>query len=156
MPAPRTPARKQCLFDLFITALEGGIGYWASVRDYHWRAADGGEDLDGFSATVIDGEHWSEAIADVRERLADAGESRKPRLPEVQALLSERGQWHVVNADTIARGLGRIKRGEVQLNQDMARNIKLFDRTNGAEGDPDAADADVIVQLGLFGALVYG
>jgi hypothetical protein len=43
---------KQTLFYLFVTALEGGIGYWSVCDQYHWCAEGGEDDLDGFYATV--------------------------------------------------------------------------------------------------------
>ncbi len=43
---------KAALHGLFTTALEGGIGYWSCATEYHWSLPDGGDDLDGFYATV--------------------------------------------------------------------------------------------------------
>lgn len=42
---------KKDLFYIFVTALEGGIGYWSVANDYHWQN-DGEYDLDGFYALV--------------------------------------------------------------------------------------------------------
>ena len=53
MLTAKTDLRKQFLFDVFVTALEGGIGYWAVAEEYHWKK-DGEEDLDGFFAKVSD------------------------------------------------------------------------------------------------------
>ena len=46
MLTAKTDLRKQFLFDVFVTALEGGIGYWSVAEEYHWKKD--GEDLDGF------------------------------------------------------------------------------------------------------------
>jgi hypothetical protein len=43
---------KQMLWYLFVTALEGGIGYWSVCSKYHWRTEGGEDDLDGFYADV--------------------------------------------------------------------------------------------------------
>ena len=43
---------KDALHGLFVTALEGGIGYWSVCTKYRWRAEDGGDDLDGFFADI--------------------------------------------------------------------------------------------------------
>ena len=42
---------KQTLHDLFVTALEGGIGYWSVCTEYYW-SLDGEDDLDGFYADI--------------------------------------------------------------------------------------------------------
>jgi len=42
---------KKTLHGLFVTALEGGIGYWSVCTEYHW-SFDGEQDLDGFYADV--------------------------------------------------------------------------------------------------------
>jgi hypothetical protein len=48
-----TPAPvRQALLDVFVTALEGGIGYWSVCRRYRWALPDGEEDLDGFHAVI--------------------------------------------------------------------------------------------------------
>ena len=47
--------RKEFLFDVFTTALEGAIGYWAYSETYHWQN-NGVADLDNFSSIVIDAE----------------------------------------------------------------------------------------------------
>lgn len=49
-------AGDQMLFDLFVTALEGGIGYWSECHRYHWMNTDGSDDLHGFFATIKDTE----------------------------------------------------------------------------------------------------
>jgi len=43
---------RHALFGLFVTALEGGIGYWSCATAYHWRLPGGEQDLDGFYADV--------------------------------------------------------------------------------------------------------
>ena len=51
-----TTEKDQFLFYVFVTALEGGIGYWAESLNYHWQNKDGSDDLEGFSSEVIDAE----------------------------------------------------------------------------------------------------
>lgn len=43
---------KAALHGVFVTALEGGIGYWSCATEYHWSLPDGEDDLDGFYADV--------------------------------------------------------------------------------------------------------
>ena len=109
---------------LFVTALEGGIGYWSECVGYHWSNADGSDDVGGFNALIIetdtdDDPEWviDRAVIAKGYRLATtvwrdglAWSSAKPPV--------------VVGPDT--------------------------------DWDYDAGDADLIVQLGLFGELVYG
>jgi len=54
-PVPATltcDVSKQMLWYLFVTALEGGIGYWSVCTKYRWALPNGERDLDGFFATV--------------------------------------------------------------------------------------------------------
>jgi|TARA_R110000824_G_scaffold151130_4_gene322046 hypothetical protein len=117
----RTPARNQTLFDVFITALHGGIGHWSQCKSYRCSDPNGEPDLDGF-----------------------------------EAVIRTEGAERTVNANVIAKGLSLIRRGKVQINPTMRRNIVHFDRTNGEQGDIDALAADAVVQVGIFGEIVFG
>lgn len=48
--------RKRFLFDVFLTAIETGIGYWATIRTYYWRTEDGVEDHEKFYARISEQE----------------------------------------------------------------------------------------------------
>lgn len=67
----------------------------------------------------------------------------------------EDGQRHKVNIETIARGWGLYK-GESISGQDYGKQAMLANQTNGEDGDYDADVADIVLQLGLFGKVVYG
>ena len=43
---------KAALHGVFVTALEGGIGYWSVCTTYHWSLPDGEDDVEGFYADV--------------------------------------------------------------------------------------------------------
>lgn len=43
---------KAALHGVFVTALEGGIGYWSVCTKYHWSLPDGEDDVEGFYADV--------------------------------------------------------------------------------------------------------
>lgn len=60
-----------------------------------------------------------------------------------------------ITPDTMAAGLGRLRRGEIGMNSRMLAAILAGDRDNDA-GDIDAYDADMIMQAAIFGELVYG
>ena len=117
------PDRAYLLFSTFITALEGGIGYWSRCETYRWRKpGTDDEDREGFEATVyVEGE----------------GEAQR------------------IDAGVLARGF--------ELLQDEATRVSPTIREAGLRAwfapdhaDLDAQDADVIVQLGLLGEIVYG
>lgn len=126
----KSTERKQFLFDVFVTALEGGIGYWSEASSYHWSKSDTGTvdsdaDLDGFYADIID--------------------------------VEDEGKHYTITPATIARGLGRITDGKIDgIGGRWVADLMLANRTNGEDGDFDAAGADAVVQAGLFGQVVYG
>ncbi len=136
----RSNERKTFLHDVFVTALEGGIGYWSQASAYHWSAEDGSCDLDGFYAEVYDVE-------------ANDGVARR------------------IDADVIAHGISLISQAKApyydpngfgtqcapveylgKYEADMIRNAS---HSNDG-GEIDSSLADVIVQVGLFGKVVYG
>ncbi len=123
--AVRTEERNQFLADVFITAIEGGVNYWARVSDYKWKGCES----DGrFSAVLNDSEG-----ADFVDRVVDITVIDKG----IDAFLA----W----IDT--RNLGP---------DHYYRKFVIANLTDGVDGDFDAQVADMIVQFGLFGEVVYG
>ena len=120
-------ARDQLFFDLFTTALEGGIGYWSECSAYHWEldGVEGTYDVQGFRADVYDAEE------DDAEKL-------------------------VIDRSVIARGYrlatSREWRNKLAWSSDKPPIVITAD----TDWDYDAGDADLVVQLGLFGEVVYG
>ena len=118
----------QLLLDIFTTAIEGGVQYWAEVSSYHWTKGQEG-DLEGFHADLVDLEV-------------------EPSTP---------GEHLHVNRHIVAKGYA-LACGEfhdkVSWSTDSPPN--QFDAEGIEDWDFDASDADVIVQLGLFGDVVYG
>jgi hypothetical protein len=127
---PRTEARKEFLHGVFVTALEGGIGYWSNCERYRWWKGDEATlenaDLDNFHAVI---------------HIPDEDDADKAT--------------RVVNIDTIARGINAIVKGDVRLNQQIRNWITCDNRDNDG-GNIDSDAADCIVQAGLFGEVVYG
>lgn len=126
--------KEQMYHDAFVTALESGsygTGSWASVVDYRWSAGDGRTpDLQGFEARVIDHE-------------------------------TDRGaEPLVINREVIERGFQRLADGTCTFGtRPMEAHVRA--RYAGWLAVPDAADldgpaADLVVQSGLFGDIVYG
>lgn len=124
----------QILFDVFVTALEGGINYWAGVVEYNiWLKDDAGttslphkEDLTGFFAIIIDSEDEDEKLI-------------------------------AIDRELIFEGLVACATKDVKHIGSHARNVArslLFSTSDDV--DFDACDADQILQAGLFGEVVYG
>ena len=67
----------------------------------------------------------------------------------------EDGESYPLTIDAVARGIGLIVRGDVGVNRTLRGAILYADRENDA-GEIDADAADVIVQAGLLGDVVYG
>ena len=139
-----TTERKKLCHSIFVTALEGGIGYWSSCSEYHWalKGADDEltddltDDLDGFYAVIHEEENEN-----------DDGTTPEHR---IDAEVIDRGINRIAN--NLATFGGKPLRGEGRL-------YKLACALNGPlaeEVDFDADDADNIVQIGLFGDVVYG
>lgn len=122
-------ARDQLLYDIFTTALEGGINYWAQVDAYHiWKSKALDEDVHGFYAIIRDQD-------------------------------DEDAEWVTVNIEVMRRGYTLATspahewRNRLAWSSDEKPPLVV---TVDTEWDYDAGDADCILQLGLFGDVVYG
>lgn len=145
----RTQARKQFLHNVFVTALEGGINYWAATEEYHW-GTDGGakvvDDLDGFYAIIEPPEsegEWGVGEAYVAE------EGKVQPITDTQSLR--------IDIDVIDRGsnllVGKVISGQFK-NEYLRQFVEAW-LTDDERGDYDSLGADLVVQLGLFGDEVY-
>lgn len=165
----RTKARAECLHGIFVSAIEGGgcgTDSWAYIWDYSWSLGAPAyvPDIYGFHAVVVEHEAWEEAMEEVVASLAWPWTSRlgstvSPTADRVKALLQEKGEWHVVNIDTIAKGLRIIREKspkELHLNERLVREIRRYDRSNGEDADLDVIGYDAIMQAALFGEVVFG
>jgi hypothetical protein len=124
-PATVSP-RNQLFFDLFSTALEGGIGYWSQASVYHWTNDQGATyDLRGFRAVVREYDETTDLTID------------RSVIARGYALATDsHSKWR----NTLAWSSGKPP---VVITADT-------------DWDFDAGDADMVVQLGLFGEVVYG
>lgn len=121
----------QRMWDLFTCAVEGGINYWAEVEEYHlWLPkTDHEPDYKGFYAEIV-----------------DQADDDKP---------------HRITRDVIVRGY-RLAATKTQTEIhyfwqcNCGKPPLVCTEDSNAEWDFDALDADAIVQLGLFGSVVYG
>jgi hypothetical protein len=135
MPTTTRSARQEFLFDVFVTALEGGINYWATVEEYHWRlpgvaedapcGAD--EDRTGFYAVITE---------------------------------QETGKTYRIDASVIRRGINQLAKGACTFGgqplSDAARTFYAKANAANEAGMLDADTADNVVQSGLFADIVYG
>lgn len=130
----RTAERTEFLEDIITTAVEGGTGYWAGVTQYQWR-----------SSVIADGA-LQRAAGKLRE-----GEGTRATIVDRE----DDNEAYDITAETIAAGIGKIKRGEAQVNGTIKESILTGDSENDA-GYIDGDGADAIVQVALLGAITYG
>lgn len=115
----------QLIHDIFVTAIEGGVNYWASVSNYKWSTGDGStEDLEGFSCILHDEE-------------------------------DEDAEPYAIDRAVIRRGyrLAASKEWRNRIRWSSENPPLIVDEDGW---DVDAGDADNILQLGIFGEIVYG
>ena len=106
------------LADILVTAAEGGINYWALMRNYRWE-----QDADG---------NLTMASVEIETRPKNPG-------PSV---------WQTVSEETIELGIARVKQPGFQVNRDNLANILVADRENDAsEIDSEAADCIIQAAL---------
>lgn len=120
--------RDKLLHGLFTTALEGGINYWAEVDQYHWNERTSIDDLHGFYATITE-------IGD--------GEDNIP---------------HRIDRAVMSKGYGLAVgewRTKIAWSTGEPPPLVVTEESYD-DWDYDAGDADCILQLGLFGDVVYG
>jgi hypothetical protein len=132
----RTAERETFLADIVTTAVEGGMNYWAQTSGYRWYSLslpDGGGSADPSPAG------GGNAYAKVHE-FGD-----EPKVIKV----------HDLTIETVAKGIGILKKPETEISPYLRRTLLGADTENDA-GEVDAEGADVLVQLGLFGEIVYG
>lgn len=126
----RSTQRTQFLNDVLVDAIEGGMtGQWGEI--YALKRDD---DLNIISCKVTD--------------------SIDP--------IEDKPQTWTVTIETIAKGFSLWRESRKSetgyLFHASAGNGALAeaDTTNGEDGDYDAIDADALLQLGLFGEVIYG
>lgn len=131
------PLIDQMLWDVFVTALEGGINDWAACETYRCFKDDNTTDnLDGFFADIID--------ADYPKGDPDA------EFPPTR-----------IDRALMAKSFERVAAGPVEGWHESYRGkflVMLQARlaNTDADVDYDAYDAQGLVQVGLLGKVVFG
>lgn len=128
--ATRSPERTQFLVDVLSTAVETGVSYWAETIHV--------EDQTG---TVPEGDNL--------DPLGSGGDCYAATVRDF-----ETGDEHNVNLNTIARGANLLV--DSGINNRLVNDFRDANRINGDRGDIDAANADMALQMGIFGDVIYG
>lgn len=134
-----TTLKDRTPLDVFATACEGGINYWAHFHSYHWikDSANMEPDYEGFEA-----------------RIRESGYVYNT--PD-QGMLT-------INRDVICTGVTRlfnkITDGSMKISPYHAYAVlglnAVINHGADADLDYDADTADMIVQMGLFDEVIYG
>lgn len=163
----RTQLRKAFLHTVFTTAVEGGINYWSTSEEYHWsnRNVNPGaswdsspheDDIDGFYAIIDSSEgEWGLGV-DHKVFIAEVGEPQQ--ITDTQSLridlrVVERGVNLLVDKVIAA---AKSEDPQAPFSNKYLRQFVEAWLTDGEDGDFDADGADLAIQLGLFGEVVYG
>ena len=134
-------SRSEFLHDVFVTAIEGGIGYWSECSRYHWENGGGLTDLDleGFYADITDTEDTDKHYRISRQTISRG----------VHLITSARGPFYDPNgANTQCVDVPYLDKG-------TAMCVWAGSVDNDAS-EIDAGIADAIVQVCLFGEVRYG
>lgn len=98
-----------------------------------------------FDAAYGGSNYWAE-LKDLKTETLD-GDSR---WTQVTVIEKEDGQLHFIDAERIAFGLKKY------IEDDQISESHLAETINSQATDFDANDADVIIQLAVFGEVTYG
>jgi hypothetical protein len=134
--------QRDFLASVITTAVEGGIGYWSFAEDYRWFFPGiPSSDLAGYRGGTAEPGPDGTANAYMTLHPNDDDESDfKPKTIEVEDIM---------------RALNTLMVNESLVNTQLRRTILRAWFTEDA-GDIDADCADVLVQIAMFGKVVYG
>jgi hypothetical protein len=141
--------RAEFLRDVAITACEGGIGYWSCLTRYKWSATDSLDDMLPFpEVRIIPAENTEDFDGELAPgvtgtRFVDEGR--------------DLGLEITLTAEMLERGLALIAdpSKDIDLNKASRQQIVGAAAMNEA-GDIDADLADHIVQVAVFGKVIFG
>ena len=144
---------KDIEFDVFTTAIEGGINYWAQVQEYnnHTEYARPG------GALVGDDEWYADIIDTVVE--ADGNSDPRPERHRITRKTIQDGFKVLVGETDESREANRIHPRSLHAKLSFALATVVASKgTMGGDFEDllDADTADMVVQAGLFGEVIYG
>jgi hypothetical protein len=143
--------RQEFLRDVATTAVEGGIGYWSCATHYRWTT-DGSGDLDKQlpfpEVRIIPAESPEDFDGELAPGVTGTRFVEKGRYLGLEITLT---------ADMLERGLAMF----ADASKDIDLNAKSRKEVIGAATLNDACDidadlADYIVQVSVFGKVVFG
>jgi hypothetical protein len=162
----RSKERADMLAGVITTALEGGVGYWSQASVYKWWDPN----LDGGSAEHREGEpnayavlHETQGAERECEVCGGTGEvkdesgshSESDDMQECEACYGTGGAPLLVTVEMVAEAMSKIVDGDVNLAPDYIGRIAIA-KARPDEADLDAGDCDAIVQVAVFGEVIYG
>jgi len=129
------PETEKIVRDLLVGAFEGGSNYWYRIESKKFPPGSKVADFQkgGRMQPPDDYYHWSELI---------------PTFPGGQLVIREIGEGE---GETFVLDLAALKKAWILLKQKYPKVHKRAE-----EESWDAADADVFLQLALFGEVVFG
>ena len=96
--------------------------------------------------------YWVEASRNAKRGLPD--ESGHRNWYQFEVLVDD--LWYLISVNTVIEGIERVLNGATQVNDAIRRSIAQ-DLAEGLDyGYIDEEALDVIIQVGLFGEIVYG
>lgn len=128
----------QFLSDILTTAMEGGVGYWLRVGKVHRALQDNESQLEEMSIYRVN---------DPRDADSNEEFDMANFMPGFEV-----NRNHDITLNHVFRGLQRLFEPNVLPHRDDIR--REVQRPDDADIDSDAAD--VILQLGFFGEVVFG
>lgn len=136
------------LSGIMCTALEGGIGYWAIAKNI--KRTTKGDDWEYLSCELADDEEYHDAEIDQQEILDQLIEDEEHIYEDYDNKLRKMTEaavkWNTLNYEVIAEGCKRAIEGRFNVAKYIIEQDCCM---------IDAGDADLIVQLGIFGEEVY-
>lgn len=149
----RTAERTELLTDILTTAVEGGMtGGWCHMEAYRWSAEDPAER----GVTIAIAAEGSDSVE--RDDILS---------PEVGFGVLELGWPHDpgteipvyivrVTLDTIAHGITVVSEGKAGVASDYVGRVVASSVENEMVSEFDAIDADIVLQAGVFGKVIFG
>lgn len=130
----RSDERTGFLGNIITGAVEGGTGYWAQVSQYQYT-------MGGELCVCVGRRDGDEACATFHEMEDDES--------------GYKAEGVKVTLNMVAGAVRKITDGDIGVHSAMFYAITRANRDNDA-GDIDADAADAIVQVAIFGKIVYG
>ena len=145
---------KDIEFDVFVTAIEGGINYWAQVQEYKHHEPGVPE-----SGKAIDRVPLDEWYADITDTVVDWQLGPWPERHRITRKTIQDGFKVLVGETDESREANRIHPRSLHAKLSFALATVVASKgTMGGDFEDllDADTADMIVQAGLFGEVIYG